>query len=112
MSATTVFPNRFHPRPRFRRALAAPVPVGPAPGYVARLRTVLRRVGAPAIAALGFAGAFGWAFFGSLALGLGTPAATDTATAWLWLAGEVCVVTTAAAAGWLAAEDGREPSGE
>lgn len=95
MSATTVLPDRIRsPRPSRRRS-ATPLPVG-----------------AAAIAALGFLAGLGWAFYGSLRLGLGASGAADAATAWLWLAGEACIVSGATAAAWLAATDKKGPGGE
>lgn len=112
MSATIVLPYRIRsPRPS-RRDSATPLPVEPVLGPAARLRTALRRVGAAAIAALGFLAGLGWAFFGSLWLGLGASGAADAATAWLWLAGELCIVSGTAAAAWLAATDKKGSSGE
>ena len=39
---------------------------------------------------VGFAAAMGWAFVGSLLLGLGT-GSTSPVAAWLWLAGELLI---------------------
>jgi hypothetical protein len=75
-------------------ALAGPRPGAGAPPHAA----LLRRVGARGIVALGFVAGLGWAFVGSLWLGLGTGGAARPTAAWLWLAGEVGIVAVAAAA--------------
>jgi hypothetical protein len=48
------------------------------------------RLHAEGFALVGFAVALGWAFVGSLVLGLGT-VSRSPAVAWLWLAGEAVI---------------------
>lgn len=54
------------------------------------LRGVMLRADPAAVVLLGFTAAIGWAFGGSLLLGLGT-GSTSRAAAWLWLGGELLI---------------------
>jgi hypothetical protein len=73
---------------------------------VRRLRKKLRRVGAAAFVALGFLAEFGWAFYGSLYLGLGArPAVASEDAARLWLVVAVALAAVLGLAGWLAAPE-------
>ena len=78
----------------------------PLQNSVRRLRKRFRRVGATAFVALGFVAELGWAFVGSLGLGLGTrPAVAGEDAARLWLVAAVALAAVIGPAGWLAAPE-------
>jgi hypothetical protein len=79
---------------------------GPRLGARRRLGDVIRRQDPGVVVLVGFGAAMGWAFVGSLLLGLGA-GATSRITAWLWLAGELLVGTAMFAALILGAPPGR-----
>ena len=78
----------------------------PLQNLVRRLRKRLRRVRATAFVALGLVAELGWAFVGSLGLGLGMrPAVASEDVARLWLVAAVALAAVVGLAGWLAAPE-------
>jgi hypothetical protein len=75
------------------------------PAFLVRLRVRLARIAAAAIVGGGFVAALAWAFFGSLALGIGTQP-VDEAVAWAWLAVALAIGVAVLAALLLGAPPG------
>lgn len=68
-----------------------------------RCRVRQRHLGTPLLVLLSFAAELGWAFFGSLGLGLGTRGGAVSGSApFVWLAVAVAIAALAGLAAWLA----------
>jgi len=67
-------------------------------------RSVLARVGARAVTALGVIGIIAWTFVGSLVMGLRTPRTSEARMVWLWLVGLALIVVLSGLGAWLAGD--------
>lgn len=78
-------------------------------GCSARLRQALHRIGPQPILLLGFLVELGWAFVGSVGLGLGVAASgAGSLQAYAWLGGAVVIAGATAGAAFLALPEEKE----